>query len=102
MAPRKNAAAAAARLAKGAPTAPTPAVTTPALPPARQTKPAAWWIRRGLRVVSLVAAGYYLYPKLFPTSEMVTSREALGEGRYAPIVVDVEKRAAVLDAFKVS
>lgn len=82
--------------------APTTATTNGALPLARETKSAAWWARRLFRVGSLIFAGYYMYPRLFPSNEMVVSKDVLGEGGYEPIVVDVEKRAAILDAFKVS
>jgi hypothetical protein len=101
MAPRMNAAAPPSRPAKAAPS-PTTATKTAALPPAQETKSAAWWARRLFRVGSLVFAAYFMYPRLFPSNEMVVSREVLGKGGYEPIVVDVEKRAAILDAFKVS
>lgn len=62
-----------------------------------------WWIQRVARVVGSIALIYWLYPVFFPKKSLGTDGpgwEAI-EPRFEPIELDVVKRGAILDAFKV-
>lgn len=68
-------------------------------------KPLAVWVRLAFRLFCLVSVGLYVWPSLFPkkTAEPVQAHHEdleLGGG-YEPIQLDEERRAAVLEAFKV-
>lgn len=66
-------------------------------------QPAAWWIRRLFRLFCLVSVGLYLYPRLFPKEgKQVEVADVDTTSRFEPIVLDEQRRAAVLEAFKVS
>lgn len=94
-----------------APAAPTPASAgyTRSQLDAKATaiaKPLAVWVRLAFRLFCLVSVGLYLWPQLFPkkTEEQVQAHHEdleLGGG-YEPIELDEDRRAAVLEAFKVS
>lgn len=76
--------------------------------PSSQRQPAAWWARRIFRLGSLVFALIWVFPKLYTTWDLTKSEKLSAEDHQAPYVwrseeieVDLERRAAVLQAFRV-
>lgn len=92
---------------KGVPSspAPTPApLPTAPSPPslAASPKPVSWWLRRVFRLFALISVALYVWPRVFPKPKEADLAEEEGRNVSEPIVLDKEKRGAILDAFKVS